>query len=134
VRKVLAVVTAAALGPLERRAGDGLGDVEQVLDVDHGVPAGIVVAIAGDAGARGARTQAADRLERERHLAPGPYDADVVLHQLLQRSEERRVGKERRSRWSPYHYKTTVQRRKTTKKDTSICHSSTITQSCTTQH
>src|SRR5689334_25246494 len=27
------------------------------------------------------------------------------LRHLLERSEERRVGKECRSRWSPYHYK-----------------------------
>src|SRR3989442_13475725 len=29
--------------------------------------------------------------------------ADAILEQLLPRSEERRVGKECRSRWSPYH-------------------------------
>src|SRR6266568_5286327 len=35
------------------------------------------------------------------------YDPDVVFETLLlgTRSEERRVGKECRSRWSPYHYK-----------------------------
>src|SRR3990170_7400868 len=30
-------------------------------------------------------------------------DASVVVYLLLGRSEERRVGKECRSRWSPYH-------------------------------
>src|SRR3712207_9277540 len=30
-------------------------------------------------------------------------DIDVVIEQLELRSEERRVGKECRSRWSPYH-------------------------------
>ena len=27
----------------------------------------------------------------------------IIVEQLLSRSEERRVGKECRSRWSPYH-------------------------------
>ena len=31
------------------------------------------------------------------------YVAHIALHQVLCRSEERRVGKECRSRWSPYH-------------------------------
>ena len=30
-----------------------------------------------------------------------PYEADAII--LTTRSEERRVGKECRSRWSPYH-------------------------------
>ena len=50
-------------------------------------------------------------------IATGDYDAIIIGHsqfekipvsaerqkQTLQRSEERRVGKECRSRWSPYH-------------------------------
>src|ERR1039457_7706235 len=37
----------------------------------------------------------------------GPYDAAIqrAADTLAFRSEERRVGKECRSRWSPYHYK-----------------------------
>src|SRR5688572_33413358 len=31
------------------------------------------------------------------------YDADEDIARALQRSEERRVGKECRSRWAPYH-------------------------------
>src|SRR5256886_13287085 len=40
-----------------------------------------------------------------RWIAPSPHDADLVLVgiELGGRSEERRVGKECRSRWSPYH-------------------------------
>ena len=30
-------------------------------------------------------------------------DADTVPKEFIERSEERRVGKECRSRWSPYH-------------------------------
>src|SRR5260370_33019416 len=47
-----------------------------------------------------------------RHMQPGFQDmdpekadmeADMNLGRALMRSEERRVGKECRSRWSPYH-------------------------------
>ena len=40
------------------------------------------------------------RVYRLRHYFPGAGGGPVVL---LVRSEERRVGKECRSRWSPYH-------------------------------
>ena len=33
----------------------------------------------------------------------GCYDLDKMPEGVLSRSEERRVGKECRSRWSPYH-------------------------------
>ena len=36
-------------------------------------------------------------------LAPGDSDAARIYVTALVRSEERRVGKECRSRWSPYH-------------------------------
>ena len=35
--------------------------------------------------------------------APKESAKDYVVRQLIYRSEERRVGKECRSRWSPYH-------------------------------
>src|SRR5437588_12184766 len=38
------------------------------------------------------------------------------------RSEERRVGKECRSRWSPYHYKTKEETRRSTMGRTSMTH------------
>ena len=34
---------------------------------------------------------------------PAPADFVILPFPALQRSEERRVGKEGRSRWSPYH-------------------------------
>ena len=40
------------------------------------------------------------------HAGPGQGDPVFLLHGLgscAERSEERRVGKECRSRWSPYH-------------------------------
>src|SRR2546427_11180425 len=38
-----------------------------------------------------------------RRVARGEHDEREWLHELVTRSEERRVGKECRSRWSPYH-------------------------------
>src|SRR2546427_203703 len=43
-------------------------------------------------------------LEEMGHAAlPGPYLPTVLAARAIERSEERRVGKECRSRWSPYH-------------------------------
>src|SRR5256885_213426 len=47
-------------------------------------------------------------VHRGRQLVEGRMAVDLVLgrveeHVLVARSEERRVGKECRSRWSPYH-------------------------------
>ena len=39
----------------------------------------------------------------DRKKAAGLDDLDPIYKQLLDRSEERRVGKECRSTWSPYH-------------------------------
>ena len=46
----------------------------------------------------------------ERHPASGPHDSQFdpeeverLVARARRRSEERRVGKECRSRWSPYH-------------------------------
>ena len=62
---VLAEVAAAALLALDRRARDRLGDGQQVAQVERRVPAGVVLAVAGDADARGALLAAAAmRVER----------------------------------------------------------------------
>ena len=39
----------------------------------------------------------------QRYLSPHIRTEKPVVHISLNRSEERRVGKECRSRWSPYH-------------------------------
>src|SRR2546425_13301500 len=44
-----------------------------------------------------------DFLLHRGHTSIGGNVFQVVLHFNLERSEERRVGKECRSRWSPYH-------------------------------
>src|SRR5256885_10788855 len=55
--------------------------------------------------ARGVRHKAARRKEQQLPAPQRKAPADVELEfvRLTGRSEERRVGKECRSRWSPYH-------------------------------
>src|ERR1035441_933163 len=51
--------------------------------------------------------QSEDRIDRQRCLRVDQETLPqrVPAHILQPRSEERRVGKECRSRWAPYHYK-----------------------------
>src|SRR2546427_10663987 len=44
-----------------------------------------------------------DDEDREFALVRDPAELDPASRRVLERSEERRVGKECRSRWSPYH-------------------------------
>ena len=46
---------------------------------------------------------AQERIEEQLHTSKKGYDLDVSIYAKFGRSEERRVGKECRSRWSPYH-------------------------------
>src|SRR2546429_8400310 len=43
------------------------------------------------------------RARKQQSLSPGIFAYDVARASVGNRSEERRVGKECRSRWSPYH-------------------------------
>src|ERR1035441_8066961 len=45
----------------------------------------------------------ADGLKPPEILAAARTEVEALLHEAHERSEERRVGKECRSRWSPYH-------------------------------
>src|SRR5258708_38866497 len=47
--------------------------------------------------------QRAYELERILHDATAQLGAEMLVLDMIFRSEERRVGKECRSRWSPYH-------------------------------
>src|SRR3712207_8646115 len=53
--------------------------------------------------ARHGRGDPADLAGGSPRLRPGPRDRLLLRHRARLRSEERRVGKECRSRWSPYH-------------------------------
>src|SRR2546421_10205692 len=92
------VVPLTLLGPGQLRLGllDQLEEKPQVPVADF-VPLGTPL----DALA----TELANRLEHEKPaLADGLQQAPVdECGDLVERSEERRVGKECRSRWSPYH-------------------------------
>ena len=44
-----------------------------------------------------------DTLDVSKDVAPGTCDVESMANSTRARSEERRVGKECRSRWSPYH-------------------------------
>src|SRR5260370_12921136 len=72
----------------------GLGEVERMHLLGREVEGGEVAHAVGVPGAAVGQVRSADRRARVR---------DVVARHELQRSEERRVGKECRSRWSPYH-------------------------------
>ena len=54
IREIFAEVAAAAFLAVERGAGDGLGDGEEMLEIERGVPAGIIFAVAVNGGLFGA--------------------------------------------------------------------------------
>src|SRR5689334_20698997 len=49
------------------------------------------------------QNQAQMLINQAKNLATLPFSSLLQLEQSIQRSEERRVGKECRSRWSAYH-------------------------------
>src|ERR1041385_1180496 len=59
--------------------------------------------LAAEAAARVKHHVALSVVGTERLLASGYMRAKMAQEKLIKRSEERRVGKECRSRWSPYH-------------------------------
>ena len=64
--------------------------------------AGVIIALIGLAAvfmaAKNAETRSPEETDERLHACEG-----YAMAGLLTRSEERRVGKECRSRWSPYH-------------------------------
>src|SRR2546430_17226071 len=78
-----------------RQPAEEVGEPGQVCVGQRIVETGEVAAALGDADARGAGR----RLGQQVEVGEAP------------RSEERRVGKEGRSRWSPYHLKKKTKRR-----------------------
>src|SRR3712207_7149694 len=71
--------------------GDLLGPKSVISGIRHGARSGVIQGrIIGDAAQLGG-------------AAVIDTDGSVAFFQASERSEERRVGKECRSRWSPYH-------------------------------
>ena len=81
---VVPEMAAAALATLDRRARDRLRHGEQVVEIEGGVPAGVVLAMSADADAARERAQPRQTFERPLHLRLGAHDADQVLHHVLQ--------------------------------------------------
>src|SRR3989441_7839531 len=65
----------------------------------------VVVAFAGFLLVRylGSTARTVEKIQEERPIANARLLADQTTLAAVRRSEERRVGKECRSRWSPYH-------------------------------
>src|SRR2546422_8958805 len=79
---------------------------EQAERVQHGNRHDVPVSEESVSRARGARETVAARVpgvRQEGAISDAPAELDDHINALRQRSEERRVGKECRSRWSPYH-------------------------------
>src|SRR2546425_5381667 len=94
------------VGPRVRSGGRGLGvagaDVGQQRPVVGRVGRGALLGFGGDH-ATAARREPLPAIGRRAGLLGGAHlRADLALDRTV-RSEERRVGKECRSRWSPYH-------------------------------
>ena len=54
-------------------------------------------------GQQGMKEQSQDFMEVLQYIAGMQLQLSAMVDELQDRSEERRVGKECRSRWSPYH-------------------------------
>src|SRR6266516_1659854 len=76
---------AAALLSRKRRSRDRLGDDEQIVEIERGMPTGVVFAIAADRHIRRAPLERFDARQRLLHLALRAHDTDEILHVLLQR-------------------------------------------------
>src|SRR5256885_12998056 len=89
-----------------RLQGDGSSDVCSSDRQRRDVPAESLDELVVLAGQLAQVPGLADhRAQRAAALVLGSEQVAVRQPGLVQRSEERRVGKECRSRWSPYHYK-----------------------------
>ena len=69
-------------------------DVQPITELQVSVEAGEIVAVVGSSGS-GKSLLA--------HAVLGILPENAKMSGIIRRSEERRVGKEWRSRWSPYH-------------------------------
>ena len=81
---VLAKVASAAFATLDRRPGDGFRDRQQAVQIQSGVPAGVVLPMPADADAALARTQRIQAVERPLHLRLCSHDPDQIMHHVLQ--------------------------------------------------
>src|SRR2546430_13354131 len=97
--EALLEIAGAPAGPA---AGDAGGDAAREGALDERLPAQVRAQVEGRAKYAGYIERQQDDIERARGNTETALPADLD-YTLLSRSEERRVGKEGRSRWSPYH-------------------------------
>src|SRR4051812_5521458 len=74
----------ATLFPLQRSAGDDLGDCKQVLQVQRGVPPRIVLAVPGYGYLTRSVPQNLERVECATNLGLSSNYPDQILHHCLQ--------------------------------------------------
>src|SRR2546430_17733820 len=86
------------------QAEDGIRDLTVTGVQTCALPIYVAARHAGDQQGDARRQEVDRRADRLRRARPGG-DEDRPPTGRGARSEERRVGKECRSRWSPYHYK-----------------------------
>ena len=74
---------------------------QYVLSIDQGTTSSRAIVFDKKGNIRGLAQEEFDQILPQ----PGwvEHDAKAILASVIKRSEERRVGKECRSRWSPYH-------------------------------
>src|SRR5947209_10055096 len=75
----------AAFAPLDRGASDRLRYEQEVWEIERGMPAGVVFAMAADAHPARSVAQRLESRERALHFRFVSDDADEVLHHFLQR-------------------------------------------------
>src|SRR3954464_12450668 len=81
---VVAEMSTAALLSLERCARNDLGDCQQILKVERGVPPRIVLAVTGNRNLAGALVQCREPLDSATDLLLASHDSDKFLHHRLE--------------------------------------------------
>ena len=77
-------MSAATFFSLDGRSRDGFGNGQQRREIEGGVPAGVVIAIARDTDLLGLLPETLESLQGFLHLIFFTHDPDKVLHRLLQ--------------------------------------------------
>src|ERR1700681_1745825 len=83
-RVVVAKLGAPTLPALQGSPGDGLRDDEKAGEVESEMPAGVVLAVAGDVDPPRPLAQMAEAVQSALHLRPGADDVAEILHHGLQ--------------------------------------------------
>src|SRR5262249_7382294 len=80
----LAELCTATLLSLDSSPSNGLGNSEEALEIERGVPAGIVFPVARHTRAAGPLSQCGNAFQGSQHLVLPAHDASQGLHHFLQ--------------------------------------------------